>query len=160
MVLEKTIESPLDCKKIKSVNSKENQPWIFIGRTFAEVEAPSTEALQFKCQSTSAILRLWITQWKDYCWSWCEEPTHWKRLWCWERVKGWQRIRWLNSIPNSMHMKLQEIVKAREAWRPWYCKESNDLATEQQNLPYIPMLGVHIVTTVTLSSWIDPLIIM
>ena len=36
----------------------------------------------------------------------------------------------------------------------------HDLATEQQNLPYIPMLGVYIVTTVTLSSWIDPLIIM
>ena len=115
--VEKTIESPLDCKEIKPVNSKENQPWIFIGRTFAEVEAPSTEALKLKCQSTSAILWLWITHWKDYCWSWCEEPTTWKRAWCWGRVKGWQRIRWLDSITNSMHMKLQEIVKDREGWR-------------------------------------------
>ena len=40
MVLEKTLESPLDCKEIKSVNSKGNQPWIFIGRTDAEAEAP------------------------------------------------------------------------------------------------------------------------
>ena len=40
VVLEKTLESPLDCKKIKLVNPKGNQPWIFIGRTDAEAEAP------------------------------------------------------------------------------------------------------------------------
>ena len=40
MVLEKTLESPLDCKEIKPVNPKRNQPWIFIGRTNDEVEAP------------------------------------------------------------------------------------------------------------------------
>ena len=40
MVLEKIIESPLDCKEIKTVNPKGNQPWIFIGRTDAEAEAP------------------------------------------------------------------------------------------------------------------------
>jgi len=40
LVLEKTLESPLDCKEIKPVNPKGNQPWIFIGRTGAEAEAP------------------------------------------------------------------------------------------------------------------------
>ena len=40
MVLEKTLESPLDCKEMKPVNAKGNQPWIFIGRTDAEAEAP------------------------------------------------------------------------------------------------------------------------
>jgi len=40
VVLEKTLESPLDCKEIKPVNPKGNQPWIFIGRTDAEIEAP------------------------------------------------------------------------------------------------------------------------
>ena len=40
VVLEKILESPLDCKEIKPVNPKGNQPWIFIGRTDAEVEAP------------------------------------------------------------------------------------------------------------------------
>ena len=40
VVLEKTLESPLDCKEIKPVNPKGNQPWIFIGRTDDEVEAP------------------------------------------------------------------------------------------------------------------------
>ena len=39
-MLEKTLESPLECKEIKPVNSKGNQPWIFIGRTDAETEAP------------------------------------------------------------------------------------------------------------------------
>ena len=40
MVLEKTLVSPLDCKEVKPVNPKGNQPWIFIGRTVAEAEAP------------------------------------------------------------------------------------------------------------------------
>ena len=40
MVLEKTLESPLDGKELKSVNPKGNQPWLFIGRTGAEAEAP------------------------------------------------------------------------------------------------------------------------
>ena len=40
MGLEKTLESPLVCKEIKSVNPKGKQPWIFIGRTDAEAEAP------------------------------------------------------------------------------------------------------------------------
>ena len=40
VVLEKTLESPLDCKEIKPVKPKENQPWTFIGRTDAEAEAP------------------------------------------------------------------------------------------------------------------------
>ena len=69
--------------------------------------------------------------WKDWCWSWnyntlatCKELTNLKRPWCWERLKarrrGWQRMKWLNGITDSMGMslsKLQEIVKNREAWR-------------------------------------------
>ena len=63
VVLEKTLESPLD-SKIKLVSPKGNQPWIFIGRTGDEAEAPVH----------------WVT--------WCEELTHWKRPWCWERLKA------------------------------------------------------------------------
>ena len=40
VVLEKTLESPLDCKQIKPINPKGNQPWIFTGRTDGEAEAP------------------------------------------------------------------------------------------------------------------------
>ena len=62
VVLEKTLESPLDCKEIKPVNPKRNQSWIFIERT--DAEAPNTLA------------------------TWGEELTHWKRLWCWEMLKA------------------------------------------------------------------------
>ena len=76
VVLGKTLESPLDSKEIKPVNPKPNQPWIFTGRTVAEAEAP--------------IL---------YLATWCEEPTHWKSLWCWGRLKvkgeGDGRMKWL-----------------------------------------------------------------
>ena len=63
VVLEKTLESPLDYKEIQPVHPKENQSWIFIGSTDAEAESPNTLA------------------------TWCEELTHWKRPWCWERLK-------------------------------------------------------------------------
>ena len=63
VVLEKTLESPMDCKEIQPVHPKGNQSWIFIGRTDAEGE---TQTLA----------------------TWCEEPTHWKRPWCWERLKA------------------------------------------------------------------------
>ena len=50
MVLEKTLESPLDSKEIQPVNPKENHPWIFIGRTDAEAEAPILSSADEKSQ--------------------------------------------------------------------------------------------------------------
>ena len=71
MVLEKTLESPLDSKEIKPVNPEGNQSWIFIGRT--DAEAPI----------------IWPSDEKKL--------THWKRPWCWGKIKGrrrgWQRMR-------------------------------------------------------------------
>ena len=58
VVLEKTLESPLDCKEIQPVHPKGNQSWVFIGRTDAEAETPVL--------ATS-----------------CKELTHWKRPWSW-----------------------------------------------------------------------------
>ena len=67
VVLEKTLESPLDCKVIKPVSPKGNQSWIFIGRTDAKAETPILYFFLF--------LHL------------CEELTHLKRPWCWERLR-------------------------------------------------------------------------
>ena len=70
--------------------------------------------------------------WKDWCWSWvsntlvtwCKELIHWKRPWCWERLRveerGLQGIEIVDGIPISLDIclsKLWEIVKDREAWR-------------------------------------------
>ena len=101
VVLEKTLESPLNCKESQPVHPKGNQSWIF------------------------------IVHWKDWCWSWnsntlatwCKELTHWKRLWCWERLKvrregderGWDG--WMSDSMDMNLSKLWELVMDREAWR-------------------------------------------
>ena len=56
MVLEKTLESPLDCKEIQPVNPKGNQSWIFIGRTVADAETPILWSSDAKCQLTGKDL--------------------------------------------------------------------------------------------------------
>ena len=99
VVLEKSLESPLDCKEIKAVSPKGNKPWIFSERTDTEAEAPILWPSNVKSQLTGKTLMLGKIENK--------------------RRKGWQRMRWLHRITDSMGMnlsKLQETVEGRGAW--------------------------------------------
>ena len=99
VVLEKTLESPLDGKEIKVVNPKGNQFWLFIGRTVAEAEAPIIGHLMQNLDSLEKTLFLGKIESR--------------------RRSGWQRMRWLDCIIDSIDMnlsKLWEIVKDRGAW--------------------------------------------
>ena len=98
MVLEKTLESPLDCKEIQPVHPKGNQSWVFIGRTDAEAEVPIVWPPDGKSQLIG------------------KDPDEGKIE---GKRRGRQRMRQLGGITDSVNMnlsKLWETVKDRGAW--------------------------------------------
>ena len=111
VVLEKTLESSLDCKEIQPVHPKGDQSWVFTGRTDVDAETLAT---------------------------WCKELTHLNKTLMLgksegRRTRGWQRMRWSDGITNSVDMSLgefRELVMDRKGWRAASQRVGHNWATE------------------------------
>ena len=112
-MLEKTLESPLDCKEIKSVHPKGNQPWIFIGRTDAEAEVPILDHMIQRADSLEKTLMLGKIEgrrkWNGRGWDgWMTSLTRW--TWVWVGSRSW----WWTGKPG-----VQQSMGSKRAGHDW-----------------------------------------
>ena len=148
MVLEKTLESPLDSKEIQPVHSKGDQSWVFIGRTDVEAETLIFGHLMWRTDSFEKTLKLgkdWRQEEKGRGWDgWMASPTQWTWVWinsrssCWTRRPGvlqfmgsqrvghdwatvlnWTEGRWSHNIFCEIKCKFHYVNKPLGSKLPW-----------------------------------------
>ena len=131
--LEKTLESPLDCKEVQPGHPKRVQSWVFIGRTDAKAETPNTLATS------------------------CEELIHWKRPWCWDwgqeekrttenEMAGWHHrldgheFEWTPGVGDGqggLRAVIHEVTKSQTQLSDWtnWTDRNLELGTFHKHIP-------------------------
>ena len=142
VVLQKTLESPLDCKEIQPVHPKGNQPWIFIGRNDAEAEAPILWPPDVKSQ----LIRKDPNAWKD---GGQEEKGVTE-----DEMVAWHH--WLNRHVFEQTLGNSEGQESLASCSPWDCRVRHDLATEQQPPLFLSRDVSHTLLSLTLYSLKSP----
>ena len=138
VVLEKTLERPLDCKEIQLVNPKGDQSWIFTGKTDAEAELQYFGHLMWRADSFEKTLMLGKIEGR--------------------RRRGWQRMRWLDGITDSMYMSLSKQGAGDRqgslvCCSPWGHKESE--TTEQLNWTDVVNTGYYTIVDIYIALFLS-----
>ena len=136
VVLEKTLESPLDCKEIQPVHPKGNQSWIFIGRTDVEAETPIFVHLMQRTDSFETQCWKWLKaggEGDDRRWDgWMASPTRW--TWVWASSRNW----WWTGRPGVLQSMRSQRVRHDQATElnPW--EKGNDWSELYDHHDFLP----------------------